>query len=59
MVRCGYENGHQKDMCVKREWNANLKYINHSKFNSQYDGGGGERTLGPLNEHGNLHFDNV
>ena len=37
-IRCGSMNGHQKDICFKRDWTMCLKHDNHSKFDNQHDG---------------------
>lgn len=36
--RCGYKNGHYKDICFKR-LDCELKFINHSTFNNQQNWG--------------------
>ena len=54
MVRCGFKNGHQKDMCFKGIELRAQKYANQSRFNSQLDWMG---PIWPLNEQEHLHFD--
>ena len=37
-LRCGSKNGYQKDTCLKRLTRYS-KYVDHSRFNNQHDGG--------------------
>ena len=55
VIRCGSENKHQKDMCLKKEWTTRSKHVNHLELNSQYNW---RRPTWPFNKHENLHFDN-
>lgn len=36
-VSCVSNNGHQQDMCMKIDWAACSKYVNHSRFNNQHN----------------------
>ena len=54
MVRCGYKNGHQEDMCFKGIGMCAKKIgIVLSSMANMLMG-----PIGPLKEHENLHFDN-
>jgi hypothetical protein len=58
VVRCGFRNGHQKDMCVKEEIGqcARNMVIIRSFIVNMILGGGPVRSV---TWYENLHFDNV
>ena len=33
VVRCGFKNGHQKCMCLIKDWTMHSNHDNHSRFN--------------------------
>ena len=56
MFRRGSKNGHEKDMCLERDWTACLECDHYYGFNSQHNWG---QPIQAFNEHKNLHFDNA